>query len=175
MIFIALKRLFNRAWLTVLSVIGVALAVGLVSSVPIFSQAVSFVMLNEELNDMSSKTGRPIFSIRVYALPSSKYTLSLEHCETIGRHIAETLVSEVGLSLITQNRHIETTGMVLRTRDEVTLYGEPNTFLRETKLAVVGHVAHEEHKIEALVLCAGESLTHQRLAVAAALDRGIDY
>ena len=34
MLFIALKRLWNRTWLTLLSIIGVALAVGLVTAVP---------------------------------------------------------------------------------------------------------------------------------------------
>ena len=45
MFFIALKRLWTRPLLTLLSIVGVILAVGLVTSIPIFSQAVSFVML----------------------------------------------------------------------------------------------------------------------------------
>jgi hypothetical protein len=46
---IALKRLWNRTWLTLLSIAGVALAVGLVVSIPIVGKSISFVMLQEEL------------------------------------------------------------------------------------------------------------------------------
>ena len=73
MFFIALKRLWTRPLLTLLSIVGVMLAVGLVTSIPIFSQAVSFVMLREELFAMAGKTGRPIFSMRVYVLPSARF------------------------------------------------------------------------------------------------------
>ena len=137
MIFVALKRLVNRPFLTLLSIAGVILAVGLVTSIPIFSQSVSFVMLNEELRDMSAKTGRPLFSMRVYVLPSARYQLPLDQTRDLGALIEETLVTEVGLPLLTLSRHIETTGLILRTRDNVTPYGEPNAFLGETNLAVL--------------------------------------
>ncbi len=137
MFFVAMKRLINRPLLTLLSIAGVILAVGLVTSIPIFSQSVSFVMLNEELSEMSAKTGRPLFSMRVYVLPSARYQLPLEHTKELADLIEETLVTEVGLPLLTMNRHIETTGVILRTRDEENPYGEPNAFLGETNLAVL--------------------------------------
>ena len=137
MIGVALRRLLSRFWLTLLSIAGVTLAVGLVVSIPIFSQAVSFVMLSEELNEISAQTGRPLFSVRVYVLPAAKYTLPLEECETLGNHLGDTLVSEVGLPLLSLNRHLETTGIVIRTRGVETPYGEPFTFLGETKLTVL--------------------------------------
>jgi putative ABC transport system permease protein len=137
MVFVALKRLVNRPLLTLLSIAGVVLAVGLVTSIPIFSQAVSFVMLREELAEMAAKTGRPLFSMRVYVLPSARYELPLEHTKELGRLIEETLVAEVGLPLLTISRHIETTGLIIRTLDKETPYGEPNTFLGETNLAVL--------------------------------------
>jgi len=137
MVFVALKRLVNRPLLTLLSIAGVILAVGLVTSIPIFSQAVSFVMLQEELTEMASKTGRPLFSMRVYVLPSARYELPLDHTEELGRLIEETLVTEVGLPLLTLSRQVETTGLIIRTLEEETPYGEPNTFLGETNLIVL--------------------------------------
>jgi putative ABC transport system permease protein len=137
MVFVALRRLWNRPLLTLLSIAGVILAVGLVTSIPIFSQSVSFVMLNEELQAISAKTGRPLFSMRVYVLPSARYKLSTVQTQELGDLIAETLTTEVGLPIQSLARHIETTGLVLRTRDEETPYGEPNTFLGETNLAVL--------------------------------------
>ena len=138
MLFITLKRLQHHPWLTLLSILGVALAVGLVTSVPVFSKAVSFVMLQEELTEVSRRTGRPLFSMRVYVLPSGRYELPLDKCAVLGQHIAETLSNEVGLPVIRQSRHIETTGLAIRTRDEVTPYGPPHTFLTgDTNLAVL--------------------------------------
>ena len=130
MFFIALKRLWTRPLLTLLSIVGVMLAVGLVTSIPIFSQAVSFVMLQEELFAMAAKTGRPIFSMRVYVLPSARFPLPLQDVRNLQDHITETVVTEVGVPPITVSRHIETTGLIVRTRNELTPYGEPNTFLR---------------------------------------------
>ncbi|MBN1640164.1 MAG: ABC transporter permease [Anaerolineae bacterium] len=137
MVFVALRRLWNRPLLTLLSIAGVILAVGLVTSIPIFSQAVSFVMLNEELQDISTRTGRPLFSMRIYVLPSARYQLPMVQTQELGNLIAETLVTEVGLPVESLSRQVETTGLVLRTRDEETPYGEPNTFLTETNLAVL--------------------------------------
>ncbi|MBL7198650.1 MAG: ABC transporter permease [Anaerolineae bacterium] len=141
MLFVALKQLWNRLWLTLLSIAGVVLAVGLVTAIPIFSQAVSFVMLHEELGEISAKTKRPLFSMRVYVLPSARYTLSIAETEELGRYIEDALTSQVGLPLVSQNRHIETTGVIIRTRDEVTPYGEPNTFLAESNLTVLPGIA----------------------------------
>ena len=45
MLFVALKRLANRMGLTLLSVVAVTLAVGLVVSIPVFAKAISFVIL----------------------------------------------------------------------------------------------------------------------------------
>jgi len=140
MIFFALRRLWNRPLLTLLSIAGVILAVGLVTSIPIFSQSVSFVMLNEELQEISAKTKRPLFSMRVYVLPSARYQLPLTQTEELADLIEQTLVTEVGLPVLTNRRHIETTGLILRTVDKETPYGEPNTFLGETNLAVLPEV-----------------------------------
>ncbi len=137
MVFIALRRLWNRPLLTLLSIAGVILAVGLVTSIPIFSQSVSFVMLNEELEAISAKTKRPLFSMRVYVLPSARYELPLSQTRELADLIEGTLVSQVGLPVLSNQRHIETTGLILRTLDKETPYGEPNTFLGETNLAIL--------------------------------------
>ena len=99
------------------------------------------VIYHEELEEISSKTRRPLFSLRVYVLPSARYTLSIEETEKLGRYIEDALTSQVGLPLVSQNRHVETTGVIIRTRDEITPYGEPNTFLSESNVTVMPGVA----------------------------------
>ena len=49
MLFVVLKRLWTRPLLTLLSIIGVTLSIGLVTAIPLFSQAVSSVMLTGDL------------------------------------------------------------------------------------------------------------------------------
>lgn len=138
MLFIAFKRLFNRPLLTLLSIMGVTLAVGLVVSIPIFAKAVSFVMLREQLAEIAATTKRPAFSLRYYVLPSGQYTLTMEESEVWQNHLVETLTSEVGLPLLSVNRQMETTGLLLRTKGEETLYGEANTILlKDTVLTIV--------------------------------------
>ena len=63
---LAVRRLRNRMALTVLSLLGVALAVGLVSSVPVFAQAVSFLVLRSELAETSASMNRPPLLMRFY-------------------------------------------------------------------------------------------------------------
>jgi len=138
MLFVALRRLVNRFGLTLLSVIGVTLAVGLVASIPIFSKAVSFVMLKEELNQISARTGRPLFSMRIYVLPSAKFELPLQQVRDLGDYIAQAFIAQVGLPLVTESRHMETTGLVILTRAEETPYGKPETFLKgDTNLVIL--------------------------------------
>lgn len=129
MLAIALRRLWSRPGLALLSVVGVTLAVGLVISIPVFAKAVSFVMLCEELNQVSTASGRPPFSVRIYVLPSGQYPLSLETAEVWENHVAETLVSEVGLPLVAKSRQMESMSLVLRTRDQETPYGPAHTVL----------------------------------------------
>jgi putative ABC transport system permease protein len=140
-ILVVLKRLQSQLWLTLLSIGGVILTVGLVTSIPVFANAVSFVVLNEELESVSVKTGRPRFSVRLYVLPGTEYPLSLDECETLGRHIGQTLSVETDLPLVSQSQHVETISMVLRTRGVETPYGAPYTVLGENKLAVLPGIA----------------------------------
>ncbi len=138
MLFIAFKRLFNRPLLTILSVIGVTLAVGLVVSIPIFAKAVTFVMLREQLDEIASYTKRPPFSLRYYVLPSGQYKLTIDETQVWQNHLAETLTAEVGLPLLSVNRQIETSGLLLRTREFDTRYGGTNTILlKDTNITVV--------------------------------------
>ncbi len=142
MLSIAFKRLWNRPLLTLLSILGVTLAVGLVVSIPIFAKAVSFVMLQEQLAKIAAYTKRPPFSLRFYVLPSGQYVLTMDDAQTWQDHLSETLVSEVGLSLLSVNRQAETLGLLLRTRDQETPYGEPHTLLlKDTNLTILPGIA----------------------------------
>jgi putative ABC transport system permease protein len=134
---IVLRRLWHRPWLTVLSLVGITLTVGLTNSISVFARAVSFVMLKEELAELSARTERPLFSLRVYVYPTGT-PLSLDQCDTLGEHVAQTLVSEIGLPLLYYGQHVESAGLILRTAAQETPYGAPHTMIAKSlNLAVV--------------------------------------
>ncbi len=129
MLWIALKRLGNRTGLTLLSIAAVTLGIGLAVSIPVFAKAVSFVMLREELDYVSRLSRRPAFSMRVYVLPGTQYTLSTERARAWEEHLTETILTEVGLPLSLRRRQMETLKLPMRTRDELTDYGPAQTVL----------------------------------------------
>ena len=143
MAFIALRRLWNRPLFTLLSIAGVVLAVGLVTGIPILSQALSFRILQEEMSKIRAMTGRPLFSMRVYTIPSARYPLSVERTQEWAEQIEEVMVTKVGLPVLSLSRDLETASIVLRTPGEGSRYGEGKILLPSTTLAVLtGVEAH---------------------------------
>ena len=138
-IFIALKRLRSRPGQALLALWGVILALGLATSLPIFSQAVDLVMLRGELDKLSTVTGRPTFSTRIYVFPSRRKPLSLEDCEQLSAHIADTLSSEVHLPLKQVVMQVES-GMRLWSQSGDTRYGQEHTDLGAVNIAYISNV-----------------------------------
>jgi len=153
-VLIALKRLWSRPGQALLALLGVILALGLATSVPIFSQAVDLVILRGELNKLSSATGRPPFSTRIYILPSRRKPLALEDCEQLGTHIADTLSSEVYLPLKQMVMQVESSGMMLQPQADDTRYGEEQAYLGTVSLAFLADVGRR------MELVAGEPLNN---------------
>jgi len=95
--YLAAQRLYYYSGLSLLSLFGVILAIGLVSSATFFSQAVDTVIMRQELAEYSAATNRPPFSSRIFASSSRSVPLTLERAETLGDDVSDTLASEVGL------------------------------------------------------------------------------
>ena len=98
---LAIKRILFHPGLSLLALIGIILAVGLITSAGFFSQAVDKVILDREMAKYSRITGRPPFSARVYTFSSRTVPLTLERAEALGEDVADTLASEIGLPIKT--------------------------------------------------------------------------
>ncbi|HMN29790.1 MAG TPA: hypothetical protein PKE45_16685, partial [Caldilineaceae bacterium] len=96
------KRLHYHFGLSLLSLLGVILAIGLVTSAAFFSQAVETVIMRQELAEYSRITGRPPFSSRVFTASTRSNPLTIERTETLAGNVAETISSEVGLPVRSQ-------------------------------------------------------------------------
>lgn len=97
----ALWRLRYYSGLSLLALLGIVIAVGLVTSAAFFAQAVDQVMMERELAEYTRLTQRPPFAARVFAASSLAVPFTLERVETLGGHVASTLAAEVGLPVHT--------------------------------------------------------------------------
>ena len=121
---LVLKRLWYDRGLTLLSLLGVVLAVGLVTSTSVFSYTIDRVILLQELAAFSEMTGRPPFSVSIYLHPSTSAPVTLEVGERAGHNVVDTLSSEVGLPLRHLGFEVSSGSMMLRPQEGSTLYGD---------------------------------------------------
>lgn len=136
-----LKRQRHHLRLTLLALLNIILAVGLVTNSYFFSQAVDRVILTQELADFSSATGRPPFATSIYIFPSTRVPMTLEDVEQASRDIANTLASEVGLPLRLFVTQVSSGGMMLQT-------AETREYLVDTELYVIDNVSEQMEIID---------------------------
>ncbi len=120
----AAERLIHHPGLTFLALLGVILAVGLVSNASLFSQAVDQVILNRELEAFSEMTERPPFSTSVYTFPSGQTAISLPMAEDLAREVANVLSTEVGLPLQHVGMQVHSGNLMLQPTAGSIQYGE---------------------------------------------------
>jgi putative ABC transport system permease protein len=135
----ALKRQYHHPGVTLLALLGIVLAVGLVTSASCFSQASAQLILNQELAEFSRTTGRPAFSTTAYTFPSSRQPISVETAEQAADDVANTLASEVGLPLKHLGIQVESGGMMLQPQEGSVLYGD-QSYLGSINLAYIADV-----------------------------------
>ncbi|NLS79459.1 MAG: ABC transporter permease [Chloroflexi bacterium] len=181
MLGIAIKRLWSRLALTVLSLLGVALAVALVTCVPVFSRAVSFVVMEQELNALAAISGRPPVSLRFYKLSSFRKPLGAEESVILGQHIADTVSAEVQLPIKRMVVEGETPGLSLATRPDDPNYN-PEKFLGEVKIGFLPGIEERMRILDGAPMdqtaVSGEWLdiwVHERLAAKWGLQVGETY
>ena len=166
LIILTLRRLRSRPGLTLLALLGIVLAVGLLSSTAFFSQAVDRVILLEELARLSSTTGRHPFSTRIYYFPSSRRPLSVTDAETVAKDIGGALSGEIGLPVGEQRLQIESPGMMLLPRDGDTRYAlSPGGFLASISFAYIADVATHVEVIDGAPFADAPSADPQTLDV----------
>ena len=180
---LTLKRLRSQKGLAFLAIFQVILTVGLLTSAGFFAQAVDRVILQQELDRLSSVTGRPPFSTRVYFFPSSRKPMDVASAEAAGRSIAQTLSGEIGLPIGMAITQLESGNMMLMPPPDDTRYNSDNAFLATTNLIYIEEVA------EQMEILAGEAMDgdgrspadvtdvwmHRQLAETLGLDAGESF
>lgn len=119
---LSLKRMRYHFGLSLLSLLGVILAIGLVSSAAFFSQAVETVIMRQELAAYSKATQRPPFSSRIFTPSTPGNPLTIDRTERLAGDVADTLSSEVGLPVRFQSMLVGSSVMALQPKPGDTRY-----------------------------------------------------
>ncbi|MEM7534556.1 MAG: ABC transporter permease [Chloroflexota bacterium] len=150
------RRLASRPSLTLLSLLGVILAVGLLSSTAFFTQAVDRVLLNEELDELSRVTGRHPFATRIYFFPTSRKPLDMVAAEQAARSIGGTFSSEIGLPIGKQGMNVESPGLMLLPSPDDERYDQnTNSFLQSVTVIYI------EEGLPHMEFVSGDPLTEE--------------
>ncbi len=137
---VARRQQYHRG-LTSLALLGVILAVGLVTNASFFSQAVDRVILQKNLSEFSRVTGRPPFSTNVYVFPSERTPLVLQDSEKISSQIGEALSSEVGLPLRQLGLEVSSGTMLLQPVPGSDLYEQGSDILGSVTIVYMAEIA----------------------------------
>src|SRR5690349_16402637 len=127
---LAIKRLTSRIALTALLIFSIALTVGVLVCVPVFSNAVSIRLMEQELSDRAQRFSRPAFALRAYVIPSG-YRMSIQDGLDKRDWLTALIKQYIGLPIRSTYVQIESRSLHLRpikedprnrhTQDEVDL------------------------------------------------------
>lgn len=138
---VILKRQRHYLVLSLLALINIILAVGLINNASFFSQAVDRVVLLQELKAFSNKTGRPPLSTSIYVFPTKKAPITLQTAEQIADHISGTLSSEVGLPTRLSVTQVSSGGLMLKPSPDSSLFAQGKEYLGNIEVVYIQEVA----------------------------------
>ncbi|MCX6050250.1 MAG: FtsX-like permease family protein [Chloroflexi bacterium] len=93
------RRLRSRLGLTLLSLLSVVLAVGIVVSIPVFAQGVSYLLLRDELVNLGKTFHRPPLTTRIYFITKENLPLALADAQTLGQRFRDLIAERTGLPI----------------------------------------------------------------------------
>lgn len=136
-----LKKQRHYFGLSLLALLNVVLAVGLITNASFFTQAVDRVVLLEELKEFTRITGRPPFSTSVYTFPSRRQPMPLENAELAANDIAGVLSGEVGLPLRQLGLEVSSGAFMMQPDPDSPLYNQNSNYLGNVNFVYIEGVA----------------------------------
>ncbi len=152
-----LKRQRHYFGLSLLALVDIILAVGLITNASFFSQAVDRVVLLQELKTFSTATGRPPLSTSIYIFPSRRKPLTLEGAEQLSPYIGQTLSSEIGLPIRHQGLEVSSTSLMLKPAPGSALFTEGKDYLGNFEFVYISGVPDQMQIVEGVPLDEGGS------------------
>jgi putative ABC transport system permease protein len=175
----ALKRLWSHRGLMACLALGLAAAVALAVSVPLYSDGVNYKLLNTALAESSQDGRRAPFNF-IFSYIGSWYTpIAVEQYDPLDRYLREQAPGVIGLPLVSSGRYVAT--------DNLQLHPPGGTISRSRRLDLVRlasqtdifeHIDLVEGRLPAALLQAGgplEVLVSLKLANDLGLETGNTY
>lgn len=144
---IILNRLRGRPGLTALSVLAVALAVGLTASVPIFAQAVNRAILEEELSGLRADLNRSPLAVRAYYLPKSAEPFTSSQALATLDYLRDVYTRNTALPAVRSQVAISSAALLLKT-NAPSQYGPAGTFLANASIGFLSDVDQHVHIVD---------------------------
>jgi len=94
---LACNRLKNRWLFTLMLCCGITLSIGMMTCIPVFSEAVGQALVLDEVNATADILSRPAFSVRFYTLPSPSHPMTLKDAAYTRDWLADMLARHIGL------------------------------------------------------------------------------
>lgn len=112
---LAFKRLKSRIALTALLIFSIALTIGVLVCVPVFSNAVSMRLMQQELSQRAQRYNRPAFAVRAYALPTGR-NMAMTIQDGLDRRdwLTQQLSQKLGMPIRSMYMHAESRSLHLR-------------------------------------------------------------
>ena len=136
---LALRRLFSRPGLTLLSLLSIVLAIGMVASIPVFSQGVSYLLLQDELAAIGATFHRPPLTMRFYYIVPKNSALSLNNALRLEGNLRRIVEDETGLTVADTLTYVASPGMKVQPLGDDSIYTQlkDNTIAENVQFAVV--------------------------------------
>jgi putative ABC transport system permease protein len=125
-VFIAAKRLWNNIGLTLCAIVGLMTAVALISSIPLYTDAANFKVLQEELSQDPGQEGRarrPPFAFMYRYIGAWHGPVDMEDYRPVDEYVSESVPGIIGLPMETRTRYVKTDNFSLFPASEAAYIG----------------------------------------------------
>ena len=149
---LALRRLFSRPSLTLLSLLSIVLAIGMVASIPVFSQGVSYLLLQDELAHIGTTFHRPPLTMRFYFIVPKSAALPLDSALRLEHEFRRIVERETGLAVAETLTYVASPGMTIQPATDDTTYTnlKENIIVENIQFAVVTDIRDRIDIVEGL-------------------------
>ncbi len=122
-VLVAAKRLWNNKGLMLCSIVGLIVAVGLISSIPLYADAANFKVLKEQLSTGENVRARPPFAFMYRYIGAWHGPVDLDDFGPVNEYMTESVPGIVGLPLEASTRYIKTDNFSLFPAADVAYIG----------------------------------------------------
>ena len=120
---VALKRLWNNKGLTFCAIVGLIVAVGLISSVPLYTDAANFKVLEEQLERGSADRRHPPFAFMYRYIGAWHGPIEWSDYQSVNEYISESVPGVINLPVELTTRYVRTDNFSLFPASEAAYIG----------------------------------------------------